>query len=411
MTWKEKMQPASFRGVPFRVNDESGPAGRDVQIHEYPKKDDPYVEDMGRRTRTYRFTAYVVGPKCFEERDALLEALDEPGPGELVHPWYGRKTVTATSECSASHRMDEGGVVRFELMFVDSGKLENPKPVANTGQQLKSAAESVESSALDRFQSALSAVDIARVKANSLASGASGIFGAVQGYMSPFTSLFGTASGLLDTVMNAPGNLSGMLLGTLRDVTRGFSSFGGSVSDVRGSASAVPALASIPEPQGTDAAALQTAVVNLFQDVAIANALRDAAEMPIAISPPVQRVDAPALDVQVASPVAVDETPVADDVIGARDAVSEAVWVVALQSDAKHFAILTDARQALEAHLSNVARAGVRLTTYSPNATVPALVLAYAKYGDARRADEIVARNRLVYPGFVPAVPLQIARK
>lgn len=411
MTWKEKMQPASFRGVPFRVNDESGPVGRDVQVHEYPKKDVPYVEDMGRRTRTYRFTAYVVGAKCFEERDALLKALDEPGPGELVHPWYGRKTVTATNECSVSHRVDEGGVVRFELVFVDTGKLENPKPVANTSQQLKAAAESVEISALDRFQKALSVVDMARAKANSLASGVSGIFGAVQGFMSPFTSLFGTVSGLLDTVMNAPGNLAGMLLGSLRDITRGFSSFGGSVSDVRSSASAVPALAAIPSPPGTDAAALQTAVVNLFQDVAIANALRDAAEMPIAVSPPIQRVDAPALDVQVAAPAVVDETPVADDVIGARDAISEAIWEVALQSDAKHFAVLTDARHALEAHLAQVARAGVRLTTYTPNATVPALVLAYSRYGDARRADEIVARNRLVYPGFVPAVPLQIARK
>lgn len=407
------MQPASFRGVPFRVKGESSPVGRDVVVHEYPKKDEPYPEDMGRRTRPYRFSAYVVGAKCFEERDALLEALDKPGPGELVHPWYGRKTVTATSECSVSHDMDEGGVVRFELVFVDSGKLENPKPVPNTSQQLKAAADSLEISALDRFQSALGVVDMARAKANSLVSGVSGIFGAVQGYLSPFTSLIGTATGLLDMIMNAPANLSGMLLGALGEITRGFSSFGGSVSDVRSSASAVPALASVPLPPGTDAAALQTAVVHLFQDVAIANALRDAAEMPVSLAPTPQQqaVEAPALEMQVAVPAVVEETPVADDVIAAGEAVSEAVWQVALESDPAHFAVLLDARQALEAHLSNVARAGVRLTTYSPSATVPALVLAYAKYGDARRADEIVTRNRLVYPGFVPAVPLQIARE
>ncbi|VVG70947.1 DNA circulation family protein [Pandoraea apista] len=407
------MQAASFRGVPFRVKGESAPVGRDVVVHEYPKKDEPFAEDMGRRTRPYRFSAYVVGPKCFEERDALIEALDKPGPGELVHPWYGRKTVTATSDCTVSHDMEEGGVVRFELVFVDSGKLENPKPVPNTSQQLKAAAESVEVSALDRFQQALSVVDMARVKANSLASGVSGIFGAVQGYLSPFTSLIGTVSGLLDTVMNAPANLSGMLLGALGEITRGFSSFGGSVSDVRSSASAVPVLAALPTPTGSDAAALQTAVVHLFQDVAIANALRDAAEMPVSLTPtPYQQaVDAPSLDVQVSASVVIDETPVADDVIAAGDVVSEAIWQVALESEPQHFAVLTDARQALEAHLSGVARAGVRLTTYSPSDTVPALVLAYSKYGDARRADEIVARNRLVYPGFVPAVPLQIARE
>jgi prophage DNA circulation protein len=75
---------------------------------------------MGRKTRTIRFVAFVIGPACLDERDALLAALDKPGEGELIHPWYGRMKVTATSDCTASHSWDEGGVVRFELVFVEA---------------------------------------------------------------------------------------------------------------------------------------------------------------------------------------------------------------------------------------------------------------------------------------------------
>jgi len=40
---------------------------------------------------------------------------------------------------------------------------------------------------------------------------------------------------------------------------------------------------------------------------------------------------------------------------------------------------------------------------------MPAIVLAYRLYGDAERADEIVARNRVRHPGFVPGgQPLEV---
>lgn len=33
--------------------------------------------------------------------------------------------------------------------------------------------------------------------------------------------------------------------------------------------------------------------------------------------------------------------------------------------------------------------------------TMPALLIAHRVYGDARRADDIVSRNRIAHPGFV----------
>ncbi|HFI9553627.1 TPA: phage GP46 family protein [Escherichia coli] len=35
MTWKDRLQDASFRGVPFKVEEESAGTGRRVETHEY----------------------------------------------------------------------------------------------------------------------------------------------------------------------------------------------------------------------------------------------------------------------------------------------------------------------------------------------------------------------------------------
>ncbi|MNN99925.1 hypothetical protein D3C81_2196910 [compost metagenome] len=49
--WRDRKQGASFRGVPFLVDTDSVPVGRRTQLHEFPQRDQPFVEDLGRRTR------------------------------------------------------------------------------------------------------------------------------------------------------------------------------------------------------------------------------------------------------------------------------------------------------------------------------------------------------------------------
>ncbi len=93
MAWKDRLVEASFRGVPFKVEDEGAPVGRRVETHEYPNRDKPYTEDLGKITFRPSITAYVVGDDCFDQRDRLIDALNKPGPGTLVHPTYGELKV------------------------------------------------------------------------------------------------------------------------------------------------------------------------------------------------------------------------------------------------------------------------------------------------------------------------------
>ncbi|ABP60333.1 DNA circulation family protein [Enterobacter sp. 638] len=67
MTWKERLQDASFRGVPFKVKSEGASIGRRVETHEYPNRDKPYTEDLGKVTFRPDITAYIIGDDCFEQ--------------------------------------------------------------------------------------------------------------------------------------------------------------------------------------------------------------------------------------------------------------------------------------------------------------------------------------------------------
>ncbi len=142
MTWKDRLQDASFRGVPFKVEEESAGTGRRVETHEYPNRDKPYTEDLGKVTFRPSITAYVVGDDCFDQRDRLIEALNKPGPGTLVHPTYGELKVCVDGEVRVSTSKSEGRIVRFDLKFVEAGELSYPtsggsnlyvfRPVAHT---------------------------------------------------------------------------------------------------------------------------------------------------------------------------------------------------------------------------------------------------------------------------------------
>ena len=62
MAWSDQLRPASFRGVPFVVLAGTVSAGRRLARHEYPQRDIPYMEDMGRRAREYKVEGSIICP-------------------------------------------------------------------------------------------------------------------------------------------------------------------------------------------------------------------------------------------------------------------------------------------------------------------------------------------------------------
>lgn len=411
-SWRDKLRPASFRGVPFEVDGDKVPVGRRVVTHEYPGKNVPYVEDMGRVTREYKVTAFVIGADYMDKRDKLLTAIETEGEGELVHPWLGTLKVKA-GVGEMSHSWAEGGMARFDLSFTESGELTNPTAKVNTGKAASSAGAALAEGGLTRFEQAMAAVNTAQVTVSQLSKTAAGAFSALQQYASPITAAIGTAQNLASLVLNAPGELTGIIRGVMASVTGAFHVFdgyGSGLGNLFGKTTAVASLGDIVPPQGDAAAAVHDATVKLVQDLLIADTVKEIGEMPVA-TPPASLPSVPPVDVQVLQPIDRPEIPVADDVLEVRDQVTEAIWEQAQTAPLWHYQLLTDARIQVAGHLAAVARPATRLTTVTPGEPVPALVLAYARYGDATRADEIVVRNRASHPGFLPAAPLQVAMK
>ncbi len=72
MGWRENLRKGSFRGIPFFVDSSSAGFGRRNVLHEYPLRDTPYAEDLGRAQKEFTVEATVIGDDYLRKRDALI---------------------------------------------------------------------------------------------------------------------------------------------------------------------------------------------------------------------------------------------------------------------------------------------------------------------------------------------------
>lgn len=119
---------ASFRGVAFHWVEGDDDLGRRVATHEYPLRDTPNSEDLGKKAGTFRMRGLAAGKDFLARAHELMEACQKPGPGALVHPLYGHLLV-ACKACQPRYSTKSKGVVEFSLEFVEEG--ENRYPAAN----------------------------------------------------------------------------------------------------------------------------------------------------------------------------------------------------------------------------------------------------------------------------------------
>ncbi len=120
MSWHDRLRPASFRGAPFKVDTGARAGGRRGVNFEYPKRDVPSDEDLGRRSRRWAISGYVIGPDYDLDAAELEDALNAEGPGLLVHSLMGEMQVRCESY-TRSERKDQGGFALFEMTFVEAG--------------------------------------------------------------------------------------------------------------------------------------------------------------------------------------------------------------------------------------------------------------------------------------------------
>jgi prophage DNA circulation protein len=133
VAWRQKLRPALFRKCRFHVDTGVRDSGRRIVTHEFPKRDIPYAEDMGRRVREFTVRGYIiVYPHDVDEmqlqqknylpaRDALIKALETDGPADLQLPLLGVLKV-ACSRYRVTEEDKIGGYCVFDMTFVEYGQ-------------------------------------------------------------------------------------------------------------------------------------------------------------------------------------------------------------------------------------------------------------------------------------------------
>ncbi|MFJ4143526.1 DNA circularization protein [Pseudomonas sp. NPDC089734] len=419
-TWRDRMMPASFRGIGFFIDSDSVPVGRKGQLHEFPQRDEPYFESLGKQSQIHTMSAFLIGADCFEQRDKLLAALEAVGAGELVHPWLGRMQVQVGS-CTMKHNRQNGGMVQLDLVFYPDQPLRFPTSTVNTARQVTQASEGLLDSALSRYQTVMSKVDAARINIQALRSALSGVFAVIQRQFSPFMTIYSDVTSLVHSLVNAPLALSTMFSSFLAsfegDSSNSSQSSGtdtvnyrATISEATQQAEAVSTINQVSQASGVDTGSTAQAAADLVQDSLLVKVALVVASMPIAAT--VVPISAtPALDQQLILPVERAQVPVADDVIELRDTLSSAIWEASLKADPEHYLALNTLRQSLIRHLNAVAASGVRLVDIKVAEPLPALVLAYRRFGDSTRSAEVVQRNRVQHPGFISPGTLKVAQE
>jgi hypothetical protein len=188
--WRDALLPAMYDGVPFFCDTGIRESGRRAVIHEYPKRDIPYAEDMGRKATQYSVRGYVIAyvrdvgadPAAANQiftsmpvggfaaslymrdyriaRDLLQARLDMPGAGVLQLPNMGRAgaggALTLTAVCSGYRMTEEdrlGGFCVFDMTFVEYGliNLAPPLPAITLLQGQSNGLYTLVTQALDEF--------------------------------------------------------------------------------------------------------------------------------------------------------------------------------------------------------------------------------------------------------------------
>ena len=403
----EQLQPASFRGVPFEVEASGITVGRRTVVHEYPQRDRPYVEDMGRATRNITLQCFVVGSDYLEQAQALMHELEEPGPGTLIHPWLGEMEVTITSVSEL--QFDQGlGVASVTITATEAGDLEFPAVTADEDTEALEAADAVEKSAVDKFCEDFdlstindwvdSALEGSLLDALNFVS--AGDLGKLFDYAEGVANLADKAMALLST---DPKIFATRLAGAL-----GLSRWATTVSAWRGVAKSLKNLCKHDKLKARTKAYAERKgepMSDVTRQVMKSQAAIETLVRQLLIAQMVGVSTLVATSKDVSSPDGEEDTRTTtrsyDEIVELRDELCQVLDDELLMEESDEmYQTLDEARTAIFDVLTHKADALQHVVIVKPDDVFPAVVLAYDYHDDADRDLEIARRNSVEHEGF-----------
>lgn len=377
---------ATYRGVPFLVNNSERAGGRRNVTHEFPLRDAPFVEDLGRRARTYHVEGYVLGDDVLDQRDELLKALeDSSGPGQLVHPYYGTLKALC-SGFSVRETTEDGRMAVFSIDFVEA-PVQSVEPTSEPDLPAQVAASATAARAATKTELAAK-YDASGLSSSSLASAETALKSAASSLRAALGPIITDTQELaqMDRLVQRIVDRSASLVREPADLADAFAA---ALAALENTSLAAPGdvLRALVEAYAFDSGpTLPETTATGRREAANRAALSDALRRALAI-------DAAKLAPQVVF-ASLDEALTARaDVVALLDE------QIALAGDDAYPA-LVDLRARLMLAVPGDADLA-RVVTVSRPVAIPSLLLSYQIYGSTANEADIVARNGVRHPGFV----------
>lgn len=149
MSFEDRLM-AKIRDIPFCLDITSGTSGRRAIPHAYPKRETGYAEDNGAAFKKEKIEGRLVGGDYVDRLKTLLIALNEPGPCELVHPWFGVVQVQI-GEVNHKLKLGEDGLATFSFEALNAGESLFPNASINTAEAVQAAAAQARADAQAAF--------------------------------------------------------------------------------------------------------------------------------------------------------------------------------------------------------------------------------------------------------------------
>jgi prophage DNA circulation protein len=148
--WRNQLQQASWRGIPFQTLGGQLRVGRRNAIHEYPFRDTIWVEDLGKSARRISIIGFLVGDDVIQQRERLVAACESSGNGDLVHMTLGRLNISLL-DTAFEERWDKGRYIEVSFSFIESGERVFPNNVIKTDNAVLGACLAADYSASADF--------------------------------------------------------------------------------------------------------------------------------------------------------------------------------------------------------------------------------------------------------------------
>jgi len=422
--WTTTLWPASYMGVPFFFDRDESSGGRDLGIHEPPHAEQSFVEDMGRKTRTYEGTGYVHGDDADTQALNLESIFETEGPGTLVVPIQGPVQVHCESFRRTADK-DKFGFIAFSLKFVIDGAPQALTSTAMLGQGVFDSADEMASSIADLFPGALVLNNVADyVLAAAI--------DAVQGIATSIELV--RTSNPCDATISAQVAAADAAITQAAPLLLAFEDPADPI-DVANLLSAVPDIDNVPTDPSSVLAASIVATIRLLAEGLQGNADAGAGAMlglaldfaPVTVTTALS-VNATAAAANTASIAALARLAAftawcealqrktynsRPDGVAARAAVAERLefeldnW--SGLAGAEVFSAIEDLQGSTVQFLTQLIANLAPVVTVSAPQSMPAFWWAWRLYGDPTRAFDLVLRNDVVHPSFMPTEFMALA--